>query len=94
MNFRSIHNYVSIFFSVTTVLSDDGEFEVNGCANDRDWLFSLYPNEIEPYLRIFHYCNKPDVGEDSLFRYDNPIQVWEPIEYQAGTIVLDDLPPA
>jgi hypothetical protein len=70
----------------------NGSFTVHGCSSDHNWLPGIYNNEIEPYLRIFHYCHK-DKGEDSVYRYDNPIQVWNPETFEAGYIILDDLEP-
>lgn len=78
---------------MTNVVSEDGSFEVRGCGSDHDWLGGLYINEPEPYLKIFHFCHSDD-GEDSNWRRDDYFRVFEPEVFDAGTITLDDLPPA
>ncbi|VDK19725.1 unnamed protein product [Anisakis simplex] len=42
----------------TTVDNEEGYFNVEGCADDFDWLPGI-KNRPEVYIRLHHYCNSP-----------------------------------
>lgn len=42
----------------TTVDNVEGYFNVEGCADDFDWLIAV-KNRPEIYIRVHHYCNSP-----------------------------------
>jgi hypothetical protein len=72
----------------TFITNQDGLFEVEGCADDFDWLPGV-PNRPDPYLRIHHFCNSPNGQSMDLLP---PFKVFVPKTYDyyiQHPIVLD-----
>ncbi|KAL3982314.1 Transthyretin-like family protein [Acanthocheilonema viteae] len=67
-----------------TFTNEDGSFQLDGCGEDIDWIPGI-PNDPEPYLKIFHYCNST-TGE---FKTLLPFKTFMPETYEIDTINLD-----
>lgn len=73
-----------MYFCRVTFTNEDGQFQLDGCGEDIDWIPGL-PNNPEPYLQILHYCNS-ELGE--IIRLPT-FTTFVPKTYEVGTIDLD-----
>uniref|UniRef100_A0A0R3RVY3 Transthyretin-like family protein n=1 Tax=Elaeophora elaphi TaxID=1147741 RepID=A0A0R3RVY3_9BILA len=67
-----------------TFTNEDGSFQLDGCGEDIDWIPGI-PNNPEPYLQIFHYCNN---HKGEIIRLP-PFKTFVPKTYEIGIVDLD-----
>lgn len=75
----------------TVVEDESGEFKVEGCASDFDWLEPLHLNRPEFYFKIRHTCNSDELKEISVYPPDMQVFAPNTMDYFVeNPIVLDD----
>uniref|UniRef100_A0A914MBH2 Uncharacterized protein n=1 Tax=Meloidogyne incognita TaxID=6306 RepID=A0A914MBH2_MELIC len=68
-----------------TFTEPDGTFQLDGCGKDFDWIPGVVPNNPDPYIKIFHYCNTPKGETLELPEFDTFV----PRTHDVGIVILD-----